>query len=75
MLGIASNLNYIRGGVIRSSKLLRVLISLERYLNSNSLLSPILSKSDVRRSTPRILTPTFKISFDFSIEYINFIAE
>lgn len=47
MLGIASNLNYIRGGVIRSSKLLQVLISLERYLNSNSLLSPVLSKSKV----------------------------
>lgn len=47
MLGIASNPNYIRGGVIRSSKLLQVLISLERCVNSNSLLSPILSKSKV----------------------------
>lgn len=47
MLGIVSNLNYIHGGVIRSSKLLQVLISLERYVNSNSLLSPILWKSKV----------------------------
>lgn len=47
MLGIASNPNYIRGGVIRSSKLLQVLINLKRCVNSNSLLSPILSKSKV----------------------------
>lgn len=53
MLGIASNLNYIRGGVIRSSKLPKVLISLERsiYLNSNLLLSPILSKVRYRHSS------------------------